>query len=199
MIQLLYIDDSRIALKMMQKYLSDFAEVHCVTTISEALAFLQKNEVSGFIVDYKLSGECGFDLIETLRKTDAHRETPIFLISASLTEEVAYEAMKRGVNSSYKKPIADVDELKTNIQNMIKTPRIDQVYRNKISINCLKWQEGGVYYEFSPELRKLVSGTSLDQVDERMLEAVKENNVKALGEIYGVEIVQHQIMNPKPE
>jgi CheY-like chemotaxis protein len=195
MIKVLYLDDSRIALKMLTQSLKGFAEMHCVTTVAKALIEIEDHTFDAFIIDYQLSGECGFDLVELLRIKDIYRETPIFLISASLTEEMAYGGMKRGVNFSFRKPIPDFNEFKERVLAQIEKPFIELVVREKININCLRWQDKGMYYEFSPELRKLVSGKSKKITNDKMLEVMKENESSALGEIYDVEIVQHSIKN----
>jgi CheY-like chemotaxis protein len=195
--KILYLDDSRIALKMMSQNLKGFAELHSVTTISKAVKELEDHIFDVFLIDYQLSGECGFEFVELLRLIDIYQETPIILISASLTEEMAYGAMKRGVNFSCRKPIPDFNNFKARILGQIEKPVIEVVVREKINISCLRWQDKGIHYEFSPELRKLVSGKSKKITNDKMLEVMEESQSSALGEIYDVEIVQHSIKNHK--
>ena len=64
----LYIDDSRVALKMMALKLKNFVDLKCTQNISGALKLIKEFHFDAFIIDCQLVSEHGFDLVEILRR-----------------------------------------------------------------------------------------------------------------------------------
>lgn len=170
--KILYLDDSIIALKLMAKTMRGFADLICVSTISDAIDAMLQNDIVCFIIDYMLADGNGINFAKRVRKNENYLNTPIILISASLTIDIAFKAMKAGINQSLSKSIQPV-KIKQIIAQQIKNPTIHKVERTQISACCVRWETDNEFFEYSLDTGRLVQGNSAKDTQEKMYETLK--------------------------
>ncbi|MBU0995734.1 MAG: sigma-54 dependent transcriptional regulator [Proteobacteria bacterium] len=106
--RILIVDDDPAILKVLKVRLE--ADGYLVTekqNADEALFASKKEMFDMALLDYKLNGESGIELMEKLLKTNA--EMPIIILTAYGTIETAVEAMKKGAYSYLTKPFDDTE------------------------------------------------------------------------------------------
>ncbi len=114
---ILVIDDER----SMREFLSIMLEREGYSVVTkdngnDALEFIRKNKCDLIITDIKMPKMSGIDI---LRESMAlHPNTPVIMITAFASTEVAVEAMKLGAYDYITKPF-NVDEIKIIIKNAI--------------------------------------------------------------------------------
>lgn len=167
MIKTLYLDDSKAALMVAKHALQDLCEMDCVYDIPEALEAIRQTRYEVILLDYSLFGGTGFDFAAKVRQVEGYEMTPLILISASHDNEMAYRAMKAGINDSFSKPIP-VAELRLAIQAQVANPHVKKVERGDMEVWCLAWAEGDLFKEYSPDLGGVVKGKSAQEAHERM-------------------------------
>jgi ActR/RegA family two-component response regulator len=149
-----------------------FADWICVSSISDAVDAMSKNDIVCFIIDYKLADGNGINFAKCVRKNENYLNTPIILISSSLTTEIAFKAMKAGINQSLSKPIEPV-EIKQIIARQIKNPTIHKVERTQISACCVRWEKDNEFFEYSLDTGRLIQSNSAKDTQEKMYEILK--------------------------
>jgi DNA-binding NarL/FixJ family response regulator len=107
----LIVDDHRIFAEVIGSHLTlavQLMEVHLATKLAEARALARATRPDVVIVDYKLAGECGLDLIPDLAALDLSAD--VIVVSASRDPDHIMEAFERGAQAWVDKT-ARVDDL----------------------------------------------------------------------------------------
>ncbi|MDR3556758.1 MAG: response regulator [Syntrophobacteraceae bacterium] len=105
------LDDELDACRLMQRVISAMGhEVHGFTDHHDALEWLRGNRPDLAVIDIKLRGVNGLNVLESIQQLFS---TKVIMISGCLTEEAVERAMKMGVEDFLSKPleIADLEEL----------------------------------------------------------------------------------------
>ena len=165
--RLLYVEDSRVSQKMLERVMSQIADVVLASDLAEARQAIGSQDFTFFILDYELPDGDGLQLARELRAAPRHAETPIILYCSSLNNELEYEAMVAGVNESVKKPM-DMLELRERVVQLIELPTVKQVRRQLLQMTCFVWRSGGKWHEYSPDLDLHLDGESEDELHDRM-------------------------------
>jgi DNA-binding NtrC family response regulator len=192
---ILCLDDSRIALKVLERSLKGLGEVICALSIQEAEKALDDCDINIFILDFLLPDGNSIDLATKIRKLERYKETPIILISAGLTTEIAYNAMRSGINQSLKKPVGS-DELRKIVSQQLESPTIHGVERSYNKLRCIAWEMHDVHYEYSPDINRIVQDNTKEGAHLKMnnlLNNVLNDKTDSFREIIGIEIVNHVI------
>jgi len=122
--RILVIDDEPDIRESLEILLS--AEGYRVDLASNATEGLKRLENSTFdlvLLDLMMPDKSGMQVLEEIRGRD--RETPIFLITAYGSVEVAVNALKRGANDYFSKPW-DNEKLLIEIEHMISKRQLEQ-------------------------------------------------------------------------
>lgn len=172
--RVLYVDDSQMALRMMERMLRDVVEVRCVATLRDAEAILAEEPPMDLIItDYLMDDGNGISFARRLRADPRYRNVPILLVSAAMTNEVAYEAMRVGVNKSFRKPLRPA-EVRDVVIRQLESPWIEEAKRSRLHLHGVSWVKDGVYFEYSPDLNRYVSAATREEAHREMLEQLKE-------------------------
>lgn len=126
--KILVVDDDPSILKVIKLRLE--AEGYEVTTSlqAETALDLAKNEIFDFaLVDLRLNGQSGIDLMEHLHRI--HPDMPVIILTAYGTIKSAVTAMKRGAYSYLTKPF-EYDELLLQTKNCLERRRLTQEVKN---------------------------------------------------------------------
>jgi len=177
-IHLLYVDKSRIAQRLMEQSMSVIAVFEAVGSVEEAESRMDAADAAGeafnfFIIDHELPDGTGLDLARSIRRRPAHAHTPILLYTASLNNELAYQAMTCDINDSVAKP-ADLLQLRQRVVELVDLPQIRRVRRTLLQLTCFAWIADGTHYEYSPDLQEVVTGDSHDATRQKMQERLEQ-------------------------
>jgi DNA-binding NtrC family response regulator len=112
------IRDSLEALLTAERYRVDLA-----ANATEGLKRLESSTYDLVLLDLMMPDKSGMQVLEEVRQRD--NETPIFLITAYGSIEVAVQALKRGANDYFPKPW-DNEKLLVEIGNMISKQRLER-------------------------------------------------------------------------
>src|ERR1700688_3579513 len=121
---ILVIDDEPDIRESLEVLLS--SEGYRVELAGNAIDGLKRLETSTYdlvLVDLMMPDKSGMEVLEEIRMRD--RETPLFMITAYGSIEVAVEALKRGANDYFAKPW-DNEKLLIEIDNMIAKRRLER-------------------------------------------------------------------------
>jgi DNA-binding NtrC family response regulator len=122
--RVLVIDDEPDIRESLEALLS--SENYRVELAFNATEGLKKLETSTYdlvLVDLMMPDKSGMEVLEEIRLRD--RETPLFMITAYGSTEVAVEALKRGANDYFAKPW-DNEKLLIEIERMISKHRLER-------------------------------------------------------------------------
>lgn len=98
-------------------------QVDLAANAGEGLAKVERSAYDLVLLDLMMPDRSGMDVLEEIRQRD--RETPIFLITAYGSVEVAVNALKRGANDYFSKPW-DNEKLLIEIDRMILKGRLER-------------------------------------------------------------------------
>jgi DNA-binding response OmpR family regulator len=106
-LRVLAVDDVSVVLNAITAALEKNYEVFCLTKAEQVERFLRNTDSPPdiFILDIEMPGMNGFELIDAIRKFDAHKETPIIVLTGNATIRNFHVAIKRGVTDFIAKPV----------------------------------------------------------------------------------------------
>ncbi len=116
---ILVVDDEQDACNMLHRILSTAG--HDVVTYKnayDALFWLQSNSPDLTILDYKLQGLDGIDLIKLIRNLNP--DIRIVILTAYPSSEIAVEASKLGAAKYLIKPI-EIDHLEASVEEVLRS------------------------------------------------------------------------------
>lgn len=128
-IRVLHVDDEPDVAELARTYLErseDRLEVESVTSTSEGLDRLAEADYDCVLSDYDMPGSDGLEFLETVR--DEHGDLPFILFTGKGSEEIASDAIARGVTDYLQKGVGtDQYEILANrIENAVAQQRATQ-------------------------------------------------------------------------
>ncbi len=122
--RILVLDDDQNLLKViMMRLEANGYQVATATEAETALRIAKEEGVDLALVDLKLAGENGIEVMEELHQID--HEMPIIILTAYGTIKSAVESMKRGADSYLSKPF-DYHDLLMQIKNGLEKSRLSK-------------------------------------------------------------------------
>ena len=108
------VDDARVELAIYEHILSGLnwsggVKYFSFESAPAGLDWLNRNDADLAIVDYDMPSASGFDVVEGMRASLRHRETPIVMITAITAHDIRYKALQLGANDFLTKPIDRVE------------------------------------------------------------------------------------------
>lgn len=126
-------------------------------------------------------------------KTVLHPDDSIIalkmVITSSLSENIAYGAMKTGINQCFSKPVEPV-MIKHIISEQIANPVIQKIERTKIRACCVRWETSNQVFKYSLDAGQLVQGDHFDETREKMRTVLKANIIEDIKNFEGITNVQ---------
>jgi CheY-like chemotaxis protein len=106
--QVLIVDDCDITVRMLAKVMSDLGfDAVGVASADIALDILSEEHAPDLILmDWMMPGMNGIDLINWLRGSQIHRDTPILMVTAKDGIDQVAEALSAGANEYIIKPFS---------------------------------------------------------------------------------------------
>jgi len=112
---LLVVDDREDTVRVMSKFLQDECQnVYIALGVSEAMEILQNHTIDIVISDYEIDHLSGFDLLDQVRPN--YPQTFFVLITAY--QSLEQEAMQKGVDLFFKKPIMSLDNFIEKLEGL---------------------------------------------------------------------------------
>jgi response regulator RpfG family c-di-GMP phosphodiesterase len=189
--QVLYLDDSHASIILVKRCLKDVAEVTGVNTLADARDLIEKNKYDVLLFDYQIGTHTSFELVEFVRKESAnHQKTPIILVTAFRSEGVFYKGSKIGLNDYIFKPY-EREAMLSMVTDYLNNPMKKKVAKpNHITAQCVAWNIGEKFYQYSPDLFETVEGSNWESCGLKMKERFSQVKKNAVAEIA---IVNHTI------
>ena len=116
-IRILIIDDERsfgLGLEMALKM--DGLAAKSVDSAETAVELLENESFDVIILDYSMPGMNGLDFLKWMKERNI--DTPVLMVTAAGSENVAVEAMKSGAYDYFRKEQVDTDRLTVEIKNI---------------------------------------------------------------------------------
>lgn len=110
-------DDPMVVALVKDRLAREGFEVRHHVSGKDVLAAAAGDGISLIVLDAKLPGLDGFDILARLRKTEIHRHTPIMLLTALTGAHDAVRAFELGANDYVRKPFSPA-ELVARIKNL---------------------------------------------------------------------------------
>ncbi|MFW5856811.1 MAG: response regulator, partial [Planctomycetota bacterium] len=152
--RVLVIDDEETILRTFARYLrSESYEVTTATGGEEALAEMQREPYPVVLLDLKMPGMGGLDVLTRIR--EAYARCEVIIVSGHGQMEDSIEALRRGANNYLQKPV-DLEELSICVERAFdkreRAERLravqDQLYHVQ-KMEALGTLGGGVAHEFN--------------------------------------------------
>ncbi len=172
-IKTLFVDDSISASRIAQRAYGDVCDLDVVPDIPEAMERIASVQYGLIFVDYLLPSGSGIDLVRTIRGMEAFDHIPVILISSAITNQVAFGAMRAGVNVSISKT-ASISESRERVLGQLKSPHTEIVEPEILETCCLVWKVENVFYEYCPEIDKLVVAASEEGAHQQIEDSLKD-------------------------
>jgi len=117
--RILVVDDDEMVLMALNELLRpEGYDVHTISSGTEALRRLEKEDYDLLMLDIIMPGMDGFELCKRIRKIDRYGETPIVFLTAKSREEDRIQGLEAGANLFLSKPISP-DKLLGIISNTL--------------------------------------------------------------------------------
>ena len=190
---ILYLDDSSCALRLLDRILQDHVHVLCCSSAAAAAAEMGKHKIDCFLVDHMLGDTDGISFAREVRATEGYAETPIILVSAGITSEVAHRAMRSRINQCVCKPFTP-DSIRAVVSAQLENPTIHEVDRPRVTTVCTVWEADHVFYQFSPDTKQVVSASTSEEAHARMHAMLREwvdRSGKEVEAVLDTNVVRH--------
>ncbi|MEM1212655.1 MAG: response regulator [Planctomycetota bacterium] len=171
-IRLLYVEDSKVAQKLLERVIEPVAEFTGVEDLAGARALVAETVYSLVVLDYELPDGDGLELARELRADERYADVPLVLYCSSVNNELEYEAMRAGVNECFAKPM-NMLELREHLVGHIETPTFKTVQRELVQIAFVEWESEGKHYAYCPAWNKRVVGDDPAAVRSAMQEQIE--------------------------
>lgn len=113
------VDDSKDSLDFLYYLLRDDYEVERYDSGDEALRGFMQNSPDLIIMDIRLHGLDGIEVLNRIRQDQTLRETPVIAVTANAMSGDREKYLDAGFNEYISKPILDVEVLLSTIRRLI--------------------------------------------------------------------------------
>jgi CheY-like chemotaxis protein len=102
---ILAIDDNPVQLRLFKEMLVPRYDLRAVKAASEALNFMNANEVDLILLDIEMPNISGFEFLGDIRKIPSYISVPIIIVSGHTEEEFFNDARKSSAADVLTKPV----------------------------------------------------------------------------------------------
>jgi CheY-like chemotaxis protein len=192
--QVLYVEDSIASQALMRRFLRDTCALTVVPTLAAARDLLDQQPFSLLIADFLFPEGDAINLITGVRRAKGPLEMPIIVVSSSMDRILFSRVLRAGANEAVAKPI-DPPSFCRLVERMLAEPFVREQEHGVLGVCCFQWEQGSGFHQYCPELALTVNGISRDDVNERMLEAIRQRLVAGadMGATKGESMVTHVV------
>jgi len=147
---ILAVDDAPVMQDIISSTLSDDYDVFVLSNPKLVEKYLQQMKPDLILLDYKMPGLTGFDLVPIIRKFEAHKDTPIIFLTSMGTSEHILTATNLGASDFIVKPFKP-DVLREKVAKYLaqKKPLILAVDKTPVMLKTISSALGGDYEVFT--------------------------------------------------
>ena len=109
----LAIDDNPVQLKLFKEMLVPKYDLRVVKAASEALHFLNVNNVDLILLDIEMPNVSGFEFLYDIRKIPSYMNVPVIIVSGNSGQDFLKEARKSSAADVLTKPVVSDTLIKT--------------------------------------------------------------------------------------
>ena len=116
--RILIVDDQVVNVQLLEQFLSEakYTQVESTMNPHEVCSLHQANRYDLILLDLKMPGMDGFEVMEGLKKSEIDRYMPVIVLTAEPGHKL--RALQAGAKDFISKPF-DLIEVRTRIQNML--------------------------------------------------------------------------------
>ncbi len=118
-LKVLIVDDSSTMRRIIKNSLKRLEFNDVVEAVNGCDAVGKTNGCDLIITDWNMPGMNGLELVQSLRSSDAHRSTPIIMVTTEAGSSEIVDAIKNGVNNFIVTPFT-MDTLKAKLESVLK-------------------------------------------------------------------------------
>jgi len=112
------VDDNPVQLRLFNEMLGSKYDLRTVKAASDAINFLNSNEVDLILLDIEMPNVSGFEFLGDIRTVPSYLEVPIIIVSGNSGDEFLEKARKSSAASVLTKPV-DPDDLVKKIEEAL--------------------------------------------------------------------------------
>ena len=101
----LAIDDDEVQLKVFDNVLSQKYEFYSVNSATNAINFLNSNQVDCILLDISMPNIDGFTFLSDIKKIPSYFDVPIIIVSSKTGQDFFKEARESHANDVLSKPV----------------------------------------------------------------------------------------------
>ena len=163
-----HLEDNRIAQRVLQNTLKEIGTFISTRSIKKAEDNLSTlPDVSAFFIDNLLEDGSGLTIVKKIRSITKYDLSPIFLITSTVTPDLAYKAMRIGVNETVSK-LEPPDSLRAIVTRHLSNLQIRYIPRPYYEIECVKYEAAQKHFQYCPDLDKIVCADSPKEAVDKM-------------------------------
>lgn len=169
-----HLEDNRVAQKLLQNTFNEIAEFTSAQTLKEADAHIANiPTIDCFFIDLNLGAENGLTFLKKIRTIKDYDLSLAFILTSTLTNNIAYKAMRAGANASFSK-LTSPGTMREQVSEFLEIPFVNLVKNEFHEIECVTWANGSQFYQYSPDLDKTVYANTPEEADSLMQTLLSE-------------------------
>lgn len=189
--KLLYVEDSTISLKIINKTLPDSIVLIGAQTITEAENYLRnEGPFDCILIDYNLPTGNGIEFGKRLRRIPKFKKTPLILTSASLDEDIIQGADSSGFNQCISK-MSPPKKIREQILQQLENHNYKHFSIDKVVYNCVAWEHNNEYFQYSPDFKFIVHGKT-EELAHKQMEKLLASHKNSAHKIWNPKVVQYK-------
>ncbi len=175
-----HLEDNRVAQKLLQNTFKEIASFTSAQTLKEAEEIpKRKPSIDCFFIDLNLGNENGIIFLKKIRTMKEYDLSSAFLLTSTLTNNIAYKAMRAGANASFSK-LTSPAVMREKVCNFFDHPHVLLIKNEFHEVECLTWALGDQFYQYCPDIKQSTCAKTPEDAEanmQKLLEAyVKAHN-----------------------
>ena len=195
-IHILLIDGNNISQRSLVNGLSVECDVTVIDNDHLAEINIKRSHFDVVLINYDSLKDDALKIAMTIRREcPLEPYTSIVLLSSFMNDEFIHRAVQHGMNLCLPRA-CNANQLRLLLLEQIRSPVCQLSFRHTCTCNCLIWNYGNKYFQYSPDLQETVSADSAEEAERLMQELLKAERVTLAQAQFGqaqVDIVQHRI------
>ena len=100
----LAIDDDEMCLELLKNIFAEEADVICHTSGEDGLSWLENHSVDLILLDFRMPGMSGFDVLHALHNDSRYAEIPVVILTGDIDAELESDVLISGATDFIRKP-----------------------------------------------------------------------------------------------
>ena len=193
---ILIVDNANLTQRILQKGLSSCFVLTMVENCALAKLNILRSHFDLIVINYDSIGDDAYALCTTLRtECPVEPYCSVVLMSTSICDDFIYRSIQHGVNICMPRALP-ITQINAFLLRLSHHPCTQLTFRDNCTCNCMAWNYGNIYYQFSPDLQETVVGSSAEEAEELMQALLSEHKDMLAKSQFGqaqAQVVRHRI------